>query len=60
MDAARETLPVVGAVVAALMLVAALASLGLVVWLVLGERLSEWLGVRPAGPSRLSRTAPSL
>ena len=47
-DAARETLPVVGTVMAVLMFVAALASLGLVVWLVLGERLSEWLGVRPA------------
>jgi hypothetical protein len=47
-DAARETLPVVGTAMALLVFAAAVASLGLVVWLVLGERLREWLGVRPA------------
>jgi uncharacterized protein DUF4129 len=47
-EAARETLPVVGTVMALLMFAAAVASLGLVVWLVLGERLREWLGARPA------------
>ena len=47
-EAARETLPVVGTVMALLMFAAAVASLGLVLWLVLGERLREWLGARPA------------
>ena len=50
-EGAATALPVVGTVMALVIFAAALASLALVVWLVIGERLREWLAGRaaPAG-----------
>ena len=50
-DAAAAAVPFVGTAVALLVLLGALGSLALVLWLALGDRLRDWLGRRPAAVS---------
>ena len=47
-DARATALPFVGVALGLAVLLGALGSLALVVWLALGDRLKEWLGARPA------------